>query len=47
MKVHHAIGNHDAFGVFPKSGFGIGDAGFGKQMSAHPHRAGQSDLGVA
>ena len=32
LKVHHTIGNHDIFGVFPKSGIGIADPGYGKQM---------------
>lgn len=32
LKVHHAIGNHDHFGLFPKSGIEPGSAGFGKQM---------------
>jgi 3',5'-cyclic-AMP phosphodiesterase len=32
MKVYHTIGNHDAFGVYPKSGIGTADPGYGKQM---------------
>jgi 3',5'-cyclic AMP phosphodiesterase CpdA len=32
LKVYHAIGNHDPFGVLEKSGIGPGDSGFGKQM---------------
>jgi Icc protein len=32
LKVHHAIGNHDIFGVDPKSGIATVDSGFGKQM---------------
>jgi 3',5'-cyclic AMP phosphodiesterase CpdA len=31
LKVHHAIGNHDLFGVFPKSGVKPTDADFGKR----------------
>jgi 3',5'-cyclic-AMP phosphodiesterase len=33
LKVHHAIGNHDIFGVYAKSGIGIAEPGFGKLMS--------------
>jgi hypothetical protein len=32
IKVHHTVGNHDAFGVYAKSGVGTDDTGFGKQM---------------
>jgi 3',5'-cyclic-AMP phosphodiesterase len=32
MKLHHTIGNHDVFGVYPKSGIGTGDSGYGKKM---------------
>lgn len=32
LKVHHAIGNHDHFGLFTKSGVEAGSPGFGKQM---------------
>lgn len=32
LKVHHAIGNHDHFGVFEKSGVALGSDGYGKQM---------------
>lgn len=32
IKVHHAIGNHDAFGVYAKTGIGTADPGFGKRM---------------
>jgi len=32
LKVYHTIGNHDIFGVFPKSGINVGDLGYGKQM---------------
>jgi Icc protein len=32
LKVHHAIGNHDHFGLFTKSGVEAGSTGFGKQM---------------
>lgn len=32
MKVYHAIGNHDHFGVYTKSGIAAGEPGFGKQM---------------
>lgn len=32
LKVHHAIGNHDHFGLFTKSGVAAGSPGYGKQM---------------
>jgi len=32
LKVHHTIGNHDQFGVFPKSGVEPGSPGYGKQL---------------
>lgn len=32
LKVYHAIGNHDIFGVYPKSGITVNDPGYGKQM---------------
>jgi Icc protein len=32
LKVYHTLGNHDVFGVTPKSGIGTGDPGYGKQM---------------
>ena len=32
LKVHHTIGNHDHFGIFPKSGVALGSDGYGKQM---------------
>ncbi len=32
LKVHHAIGNHDHFGVFAKSGVGADAPGYGKRM---------------
>jgi Icc protein len=32
LKVHHVIGNHDVFGVYPASGVGTADHGYGKQM---------------
>ncbi len=34
LKVHHAIGNHDVFGVYPSSGIGPPDAGYGRAMFA-------------
>jgi 3',5'-cyclic AMP phosphodiesterase CpdA len=35
--VHHAIGNHDLFGVFPKSGLSPSSPGYGKQLFAELH----------
>jgi 3',5'-cyclic-AMP phosphodiesterase len=32
IKVHHAIGNHDHFGLFPRSGVEPGSPGYGKQL---------------
>jgi len=32
MPLHHAIGNHDIFGVLEKSGIATGDPGYGKKM---------------
>jgi 3',5'-cyclic AMP phosphodiesterase CpdA len=32
MKVHHTIGNHDCFGVYPASGTGPSDPEYGKKM---------------
>jgi len=32
LKVHHTIGNHDVFGIYPKSGIAPADAGYGKRM---------------
>jgi 3',5'-cyclic-AMP phosphodiesterase len=32
MPLHHAIGNHDLFGVLTKSGVAPGDPGYGKKM---------------
>lgn len=32
LKVHHAIGNHDHFGIFEKSGVALGTEGYGKQL---------------
>ncbi len=32
LKVHHAIGNHDQFGLFAKSGVEAGSPGYGKQL---------------
>src|SRR5277367_5886030 len=32
LKVHHAIGNHDHFGLFTRSGVEAASPGFGKQM---------------
>jgi Icc protein len=32
IKVHHAIGNHDHFGLFSKSGIEPGSPGYGKQL---------------
>jgi Icc protein len=32
LPIHHTIGNHDAFGVYAKSGIALGDAGYGKRM---------------
>ena len=34
LKVHHVLGNHDVFGVYPASGAGPADPGYGKQMFA-------------
>ena len=34
LKVHHVIGNHDIFGIYPESGAGPADRGYGKQMFA-------------
>jgi 3',5'-cyclic AMP phosphodiesterase CpdA len=32
MPLHHAIGNHDLFGIFAKSGIAPADPGYGKKM---------------
>ena len=32
MPIHHAIGNHDVFGVLPKSGAATTDPAYGKKM---------------
>ena len=32
LKVHHAIGNHDHFGIFAKNGIETSSSGYGKQM---------------
>lgn len=32
LKIYHAIGNHDIFGVYTKSGIGANDPGYGKQL---------------
>ena len=32
MKVHHTLGNHDCFGVYPASGTGPADPDYGKKM---------------
>ncbi len=32
MRLHHTIGNHDCFGVYPASGVGPSDALYGKKM---------------
>ena len=34
LKVHHTLGNHDIFGIYPASGVGPADPGYGKQMFA-------------
>ena len=34
LKVHHTLGNHDIFGVFPASGAGPADPEYGKKMFA-------------
>ena len=34
LKVHHTIGNHDVFGVYPSSGIGPADSGYGRAMFA-------------
>jgi Icc protein len=34
LKVHHTLGNHDIFGIYPASGAGPADPGYGKQMFA-------------
>lgn len=32
LKVHHTLGNHDIFGIFPASGVGPADPSYGKKM---------------
>ena len=32
MPVHHTLGNHDVFGVYPANGIGPADPGYGRQM---------------
>jgi hypothetical protein len=32
LKLHHAIGNHDLFGIYPKAGIDPSDPGYGKQL---------------
>ena len=32
LKVHHTLGNHDVFGIYPASGVGPADADYGKKM---------------
>jgi len=32
LKVHHTLGNHDCFGVYPESGSGPADPAYGKAM---------------
>ena len=32
MKIHHVIGNHDAFGVYAQTGIAVSDPSFGKKM---------------
>jgi Icc protein len=32
MQIHHVIGNHDAFGVYAKTGIALTDKDFGKKM---------------
>ena len=34
LKVHHTLGNHDVFGVYPASGVGPADPDYGKKMFA-------------
>jgi len=34
LKVHHTLGNHDIFGIYPESGVGEADPGYGKKMFA-------------
>ena len=34
LKVHHTLGNHDCFGVYPASGTGPADPDYGKKMWA-------------
>ncbi len=32
LKIHHTIGNHDVFGVYPRAGVGPSDAQYGKHL---------------
>lgn len=32
LKVHHTLGNHDTFGIYPASGVGPTEPGYGKRM---------------
>jgi 3',5'-cyclic-AMP phosphodiesterase len=34
LKVHHTLGNHDVFGIYPASGVGPADPSYGKKMFA-------------
>jgi 3',5'-cyclic AMP phosphodiesterase CpdA len=32
LKIHHTLGNHDVFAVYPRAGVGTADPGYGKRM---------------